>query len=263
MEQFEDLEAWDLMVESRQYRSLATVKSLNLRNVTDFAFMDLLTLFVLNSEYETAPIAARYADKTMSFRNFAKARLSGTDLYCSLNILSDSTSVFSKHIAQHPEADAILRSKLSLKLPTVKRYLDLLADGKITGPDAGVLLLRLEKQFNITDSKLRSLRRLVQDWPALNSMQRSLAVTRMLQFYKRFAKRSELAVFLEDLGKTKGYEIHGPIDAELANLGYGTTSAVDHKPAHKPGFMSKVAPAAALIGGYHLGKRLFGPKEDK
>lgn len=259
MEQFEDLEAWDLMVESRQYRNLSNVKSLNLRNVTDFAFMDLLTLFILSKEYETAPIAARYADKTMSFRNFAKARLSGTDLYVSLNILSDSTSVFSKKISQNPEADAILRSKLSVKLPTIKRYLDLLADGKLTSDDAGILLLRLEKQFNITDSKLRSLRRLIQDWEGLNSMQRSLAVTRMLQFYKRFAKRSELAVFLEDLGKTKGYELHGPIDAELANLGLGGTE----KSARKHGFISSVAPAAALIGGYHLGKRLFGPKEDK
>ncbi len=256
MEQFEDLEAWDLMVESRQYRNLANVKSLNLRNVSDFAFMDLLSLFILSNEYETAPIAARYADKTMSFRNFAKARLSGTDLYVSLNIMSDPTSVFSKKISQNPEADAMLRSKQSIKLPTVKRYLDMLADGTLSKDDASVLLLRIEKQFNITDSKLRSLRRLVQDWKGLNSMQRSLVVTRMLQFYKKFAKRSELAVFLEDMGKSKGYELQGGIDAELMNLGYG------EKP-EKQGFVAKVAPAAALIGGYHLGKRLFGPKEDK
>jgi hypothetical protein len=255
MEQFEDLEAWDLMVESRQYRNIAGIRSLNLRNVTDFAFVDLLSLLILNNEYETAPIAARYADKTISYRNFAKARLSGTDLYVSLNILSDPTSIFAKKLSQNPEADAILRSKVSVNLPTVKRYLELLADGKITSADAGVLLLRIEKQLNITDSKLRSLRRLVQDWQGLTSMQRSLVVTKMLQFYKKFAKRSELFVFLEDLGKTKGYELRGPIDAELANLGLGTTP--------KPGFIASVAPAAALFGGYHLGKRLFGPKEDK
>jgi hypothetical protein len=255
MEQFEDLTAWDLMIESRQYRNLANIKSLNLRSVGDFAFLDLLTLFVLHSEYETAPIAARYADKTISYRNFSKPRLSGTDLYVSMNILSDPTSIFARRIGQNPEADAILRTKLSVNLPTVKRYLELLADSKITGADASVLLLRLEKQLNITDSKLKSLRRLIQDWPALTTMQRSLAVSKMLQFYKRFAKRSELFVFLEDMGKTKGYELRGPIDAELANLGLGTTP--------KPGFLASVAPAAALFGGYHLGKRLFAPKEDK
>jgi len=262
MEQFEDLQAWDLMVESRQYRA-SGARGLNLRNVADFAFLDLLTLYILHSEYETAPIAAKYADSTMSYRNFAKARLSGTDLYVSMNILSDPTSVFSHKIAQNADADAILRSKLKLNLPTVKRYLDILADGSITKDDAATLFLRLEKQLNITDSKLRSLRRLVQDWPALNTMQRELAATKMLQYYKKFAKRSEMSVFLSDLAKGKGYEMRGGIDAELANLGY-TGHSHDHHDHHgkqdkHDHSWSKIAsdllPAAGFYAGYKLGKR--------
>lgn len=257
MEQFENLEAWELMIESRQYRTPGQTKTLNLRHVADFAFLDLMSLFVLSNEYESAPIAARYADKTMGFRNFAKARLSGTDLYVSLNILSDPTSVFSRRIHQNPEADAILRSKIKINLPTVKRYLDLMADGKLTSPDAAVLFLRLEKQLNITDSKLRSIRRLVQDWQGLDQMQRSLVVTRMLQYYRSFAKRSELAVFLEDLGKTKGYRLNAGIDAELKNLGYG------EKRKDEITWGQMLAPWAALYGGYSLGKHTFGHKEDK
>lgn len=253
MEQFKDLEAWDLMVESRQYRNSAAVKRLNLRNVSDFAFLDLIALNILFSEYETAPVAARYADKTMFFRNFSKARLSGTDLYVSMNILSDPTSVFSSKISQNPEADAILRSKLKVNLPTVKRYLDLIADSKLTPADTSMLLLRLEKQLNITDSKLKSIRRLSQEWSHLTQMQKSLVVERMLQFYRKNAKRSELMVFLEDLSKTKGYDIKGPIDAELANLGYGekTTKLVN-----------AIAPLAGMYAGYKL-VRMFSPKEDK
>jgi hypothetical protein len=257
MEQFEDLASWDLLVESRQYRNLAAVKNLSLKTVTDFAFLDLVGLFVLYNEYETAPVASRYADKTMSFRNFSKARLSGTDLYVSMNILSDPTSVFTGKIAQNPEADAILRSKQKIHLPSVKRYLDLIADAKITPADASVLLLRLEKQLNITDPKLKAIRRLAQDWPGLNQMQRSLVVERMLQFYRRYAKRSELAVFLEDLGKSKGYEIRGAIDAELKNLGYGEPVAQGSSK-----LASTLAPAAAFYAGYKL-MRMFGPKMDK
>jgi hypothetical protein len=257
MDQFNNLESWELLIESRQYRVMSDVKKLNLRHVADFAFLDLLNLFILQNEYETAPVAARYADKTMGFRNFAKARLSGTDLYTSLNILSDPTSVFSSKIAQNPEADAILRSKLKVHLPTVKRYLDLLADAKMTSQDAAVLLLRIEKQFNITDSKLKSIRRLVQDWPALDKMQRSLVVERMMQYYRKFAKRSELAVFLDDMGKSKGYEIRGPIDAELSNLGYG----------EKPSELAKaIGPLASSLAGFYAGyklMRMFSPKEDK
>lgn len=253
MDKFEDRSAWDLMVESRQYRTSGGIASLDLRKVADFAFLDMLSLFILQNEYETAPVSARYADKTISYRNFSRARLSGTDLYVSLNILTDPTSLFSTKITQNPEADTILRSKLKLHLPTIKRYLELLADAKITSPDAATLLLRMEKQLNITDSKLRSIRRLVQEWPALTDMQRSLVVTRMLQYYRHFAKRSELSVFIEDLGKTKGWELRGPIDAELADLGYT---------ASKTG-IGNIAPALGLLGGYKLGYSMFGPKKDK
>lgn len=251
MEDFEHLSGWDLLVESRQYRS--STANLNLRNVSDFAFLDLISLFILQNEYETAAVSKNYADKTIGYRNFLRPRLAGTDLYTSLNILANPDSVFSKKIHQNPEADALLRTKLKVHTPTVKRYLDLLADGNLRSEDASVLLLRLEKQLNITDSKLKSIRRLAQEWSSINDMQRELVVQRMLQYYHKFAKRSEMAVFLEDLGKRKGYKLNAPIDAELANLGYG-------QPADKKGFLATIAPAAALVAGYKLGYHMFGPK---
>lgn len=259
MDQFENREACDLMIESRQYRNPAAVKKLNLRTVANFAFIDLMSLYILYSEYESAAVAARYADKTVAFRNFSKARLNGTDLYVSMNILSDPTSRFSNGIAQNPEIDAILRSKIKVNLPTVKRYLDLIADNKIASADVSQLLLKIEKQLNITDSQLKSMRRLVQDWSNLTQMQRSLVITRILQFYHKYTKRSELMVFLEDLGKSKGYELRGPIDAELMNLGA----------ALGPGgtALKVLGPLAAaytgIFGGYNLGRSLVGPKEDK
>ncbi len=259
MEQFEDLEAWDLMVESRQYRNLSNVRTMNLRSIADFAFLDLLSLYVLYNEYETAPVAARYADKTMFYRNFSKARLSGTDLYVSLNILSDPASLFSQKIGQNPEADAILRSKLKVDLSTVKRYLDSMADTKLDKDSATTLLLRLEKQLNITDSKLKSLRRLVQDWPALNSMQRNIAATRMLQYYRKFAKRSEIATFLQDMAHNKGYEMRGGVDAELANLGYDP-SAGEQPASATQEFVKALAPVGAFYAGSALANALFRPK---
>jgi hypothetical protein len=254
MEDFEHLSGWDLLVESRQYRSNS--KGLNLRNVSDFAFLDLIALFILQSEYETAAISKNYAGKTIGYRNFLRPRLSGTDLYTSMNILANPDSIFSKRIHQNPEADTILRSKLKVHTPTVKRYLDLLADGDLRKEDAAVLLLRLEKQLNITDSKLKSIRRLAQDWPAINDMQRELVVSRMMQYYRRFAKRSELSVFLGELGNTKGYKLNAPVDATLANLGYGQAP----EPEVKKGWLKTLAPAAGLIAGYKLGYALTGPK---
>ena len=81
----------------------------------------------------------------------------------------------------------------------------------------------------------------------------------MLQYYHRFAKRSEMAVFLEELGKTKGYKLNAPIDADLANLGYGQKPEPELAPGKK-GWLATLAPAAGLIAGYKLGYALTGPK---
>ena len=150
-EDFSDLKSWDLLVESRQYRA-GGISRINLRDVINFAFLDLIGLFILYNEYDTAPVANLYSAKTMSFRNFLRPRLSGTDLYVSLNILFNPESVFSKSIEANADADTIQRAKLTPHLPTIKRYLTLIETNKITSPDAAVLLLRIEKQFNITAS---------------------------------------------------------------------------------------------------------------
>lgn len=249
-EDFADLKSWDLLVESRQYRA-GGISRINLRDVINFAFLDLIGLFILYNEYDTAPVANLYSAKTMSFRNFLRPRLSGTDLYVSLNILFNPESVFSKSIEANADADTIQRAKLTPHLPTIKRYLTLIETNKITSPDAAVLLLRIEKQFNITDTTLKSIRRLAQEWPTLTKMQRELVVTRMLQFYRRFAKRSEIAEFLSDMSRQHGYELRGPVDAELANLGMGGGKV--------GGILQAIAPLAAFYAGY----KLFGPKEDK
>ena len=263
-ENFEHLEGWDLLVESTQYRGSGG-RSLNLRNVADFAFLDMIASFILSNEYESAALAKNYADKTISYRNFLRPRLSGTDLYVSMNILANPDSIFSKTIKSHPEADEILRSKIKVHTPTIKRYLDLLADNKMTTNDASVLLLRIEKQLNITDSKLKSIRRLAQEWPALTDMQRELVISRMLQYYHKFAKRSELSVFLSDLAKRKGYEINpnAGVDAELANIGSVAMQPEKHHGKEEPkkrGWAAKLAPLAGAYAGYKTGYHLFGPK---
>ena len=92
-------------------------------------------------------------------------------------------------------------------------------------------------------------------------MQKELVVARMLQYYHKFAKRSEIAVFLDDLGKTKGYKLNAPIDADLANLGYGQkVEPGKHIEPGKKGWLATLAPAAGLIAGYKFGYALTGPK---
>jgi hypothetical protein len=246
----DQFEQHDLLIESRQYRTPTGRKALNLRTVADFAFVDLITLFILGQEYEMAPVSTNYAAKTLAYTNFNKTRLSGTDLYTSLNILFDPEGYFSKNIAQNEANDALLRAKLRLHLPTFKRYLELIESNSMSPADAAQLMLRIEKQLGINDTILKSIRRLAQDYPALNLGQRKLLITKLLQFYKRRAKRSELGVFLDDMGRSKNYVIRGAIDSDLSNLGYQSAFGAAAKAA-----IPLVGMVAGIKAGQALGKK--------
>ena len=101
------------------------------------------------------------------------------------------------------------------------------------------------EQTDVSNSNYKSVRRLVQQWPNLNDSQRSLVVTRMLQFYRAHANRSELYSILGQLAKNKSYKID---DAENAE-------------APKRRTMRNVAVAVGAAGagvaaGRAIGKRL-------
>ena len=65
-------------------------------------------------------------------------------------------------------------------------------------PPAGVnsFFMRIERDLDIQNSNYRSIRRLVQDWPRLNKMQKQLVITRMLQYFRVHALRSELYSYI-------------------------------------------------------------------
>jgi hypothetical protein len=90
-------------------------------------------------------------------------------------------------------------------------------------------------------------------------MQRNIAATRMLQYYRKFAKRSEIATFLQDMAHNKGYEMRGGVDAELANLGYDP-NAVGEPASATQQFVQAMAPVGAFYAGSALANALFKPK---
>ena len=102
----------------------------------------------------------------------------------------------------------------------------------------------VERKFFITNSGYRSVRRLAQDWPRINATQRALVVTRLLQFYRTHARRSELFGFLQDYARTKKLEIRNAHNAE--------------KPKSKS--MQTVATAAAMgaagYAGFQVGRSI-------
>jgi|TARA_B110000977_G_scaffold191799_2_gene264445 hypothetical protein len=226
--------------ESRQYRTRQQIQRSNAREIVDHAFLDMITLWILYNEFDMAPIAVKYANKTMMYGGFRSYRQSGTDLYVALHLIQARDA---DTMAGDSTDDALLQ-RIKFPEQIIKTFLNTMKQNATTAPQARQSLQLIERKFFITNSNYRSIRRLAQDWPRINATQRALVVTRLLQFYRTHARRSELFGFLQDYARTKKLEIRNAHNAE--------------KPKSKS--MNTIAQAAALgaagYAGFQVGRSI-------
>lgn len=200
--------------ESHQYRSKPQIRQTNARVVADFAFMDLIALWILYNEFEYAPKARKYAAKTVTFNGFRNYRQMGTDLYINLHILTQKRSDL-----LDSSADSTLFGRLKIDERLIIRYLREIEQNSLNQGTARRVLHSLDDDLYITDSNYRSVRRLAQNWRNLTSAQKRTVVTRMLFFYKAHARRSEIYGMLRELGKKKSYIAPGADNPEIGGIG--------------------------------------------
>lgn len=225
--------------ESMQYRSKSAIAQTTAREVCDFAFMDLLALWILYNEFEFAPLAIEYAERTATFNRFTNYRQMGTDLYLNLHIIT-----MKRTDLLGTAADATLLDRIELDVPMVVRYLRSISRNTMNPGMARVTLQRLEQGLYIQDSNYRSVRRLVQNWPNLQTVQKRTALTRMLFFYRTHARRSEMFKLLSALAKSQGLVDNSATNPEKPTL---ATVVATHAAA---------ATAGWAIGS-HFGKKLL------
>jgi hypothetical protein len=237
--------------ESKMFRN-TYLNQLTLRDTVDSVFLNLLTLYMLSKEFETAPFAQDYAHRTLMFGNFIAPRVSGTDLYQGIHIMLNPTGPTGQQLKAHDQ-NIVLGAQLRTNVKLLKEFLKGVANGTLDRVTAIRLMYRLEGQMNIDLSNYKSLRRLITDWENLTTHQRELCITRLLQYYRIRGKRSELLPVLEALAKNKGYEMTAAGNAELAALGAGAVAGSRSSDS----FLKTVATtAAAGLAGYAAGYAL-------
>jgi hypothetical protein len=224
------------LTESRLFRNKKIASDVNLDDAAELAFVQLMMLNVFNKDYDFAPLAREYASRTMAFRNFDSFRTSGTDLYIALN------RVMGKDQKYDTNKDKIAASRIKPSRGDVIRYLDHVSNSKTDASFEKRMLLRFEKQFNIQDSLLKSMRRLVGDWDNLNQNQKALVVTRMSQYMRKKAMRSELTPALLKFQKRGNYIVSDKGD---------TKKKIWDKP-----IVRAAAAVGAIYGAGKLGKYL-------
>jgi len=230
-----DLKLVTEFTESTQYRSKGGVRQTDARTICDFAFMDMMGIWILYNEFEFAPFAMDYAKRTGQYGHFKNYRQASTDLYINLHVIDQE-----RVDLLASEADAVLLNRIQLDISNTIRYLRNASRNDLSSPYVRQTLLRLERSLQIENSNYRSIRRLAQSWPILNSSQKRTVITRMNFFYRTHARRSEMGRQIAALGKSKNM-----IDPKAKNPDVAKTAAA-----------AGAAAAAGFAGGFQIGKGL-------
>ena len=216
--------------ESKMYRTRQAVQQSDYRDVLDFAFLNIVTLWILYNDYNTAPAAKKYAAETFKYRGFTTYRQSATDLYVALQQIANGP-------AASPEAD-VQRSKVNLPEAKLRQFFTALSQGNQL-PSVDAFFLKLERSLDIQESNYRSIRRLAASWNSATTQQKKLTVTRLLQFYRVKALRSELYPLLKQYATSNNLEM-----ADVEN------------PEKKKGLSLATKVALSGAAGYYVGRQL-------
>jgi len=232
--------------ESKMFRSKNKIEGTSNRDMADFVFMNMLTLYILSVEYEYAAAAKGYATKTMMYGGFTNFKSSATDLYQGLTSVKTGASTAR-------EKDKLQQQKLKLSDQKIKQFLNYIRRGqKVVSPQA--FFLSLERDLDIQNSNYRSVRRLAQDWTRLNQMQKQLAMTRLMQYFRTNALRSELYPLVKDMSRSQKLEIKNAHNAEKPK--WKSSDAVAATAA------MAAAGAAGFYAGRGIGRLATGYKGD-
>lgn len=220
------------MYESHLIPSTHNLKGYTMRDMADFTFLYFIALFIMKNEFETAPVARRYAQRTLMSGRFDHFMTGATDLRIFLTTMLDGGHLINKLGEQ--EASQMLSAKLFLNPTDVRRFLKgIMAGGPTTNWDRQYLF-HLEHDLHIDVSNYKSIRRLAVDWIDLKTNEKRLVMTRLLQAFRARARRSELLPYLEQIAKEEKLELKNVANPETGE-----------QPEGKMSFLKKLAFAAA------------------
>jgi hypothetical protein len=156
--------------ESRIFRYKHDFRGMTARDLGHMLYQVILMLEIIR-HYDKSWVK-QYANKTYQFAGFPGLKAAQTDMYNLISVVNNQDSV-----------DDYLKSDKSVSVPEfgIKRYLlDIINDRRHITRDRE-LLLRLESSLQITDGKLKDIRRLVSYWDNYGDGKKKTTITNLRQ----------------------------------------------------------------------------------
>lgn len=185
------------------FPSVESLKRLDARELFDFTFLSLVSLSILQNDFKLSPDIKKYAFLTHYNGNWDRITFHARDLAVALHTCFGDNST--KTILQDQEQTKVLFDKLNVNTRYIEKFLKNIVSGN--NKELQRHLLHFERGFDIQNSHYRSVRRLAQDWNILTTHEKELVVTKLLQFFRAKAPRSEIKIYLEHFAKYNKLEL--------------------------------------------------------
>jgi hypothetical protein len=230
--------------ESQLLSSTTAFRKYSGRQIADLVYLHIIALRILATEPTSKEFAADYATRSVRYMGFGKWYQSATDLHLLIYALLD------EHVdLKMPESSQEFRQSLYFDENAIRLWAKDIARGHINEARTKKMFLHLDGEFQMKDTSMKAIRRLVQDWPHVTVRQKQLSMTRLLQMLRVRARRSDVLVRLERLAHQMNLEMHNVNNPETGDVAHHTGEDPKHV-TQKPSMLRGLA---AIAGGAVLG----------
>lgn len=229
------------------------LKNYTAKDIADLLFLHICVLQILKHEFIGLPEAQKYAKGIGSLSNFDHFYMARNEVYIFAHVLIGKYAERQQELLKEPEASKLFLERVKINVPRFKMFVRSILSGRNDESMERRFLLELEHDLMINDIYFRSVRRLVSTWDKISHSTRVLVMTRLLQIFRRTARRSELMNILEYVAKKTKLENKSlkPLDANPEK-----DKKEKVKKPKKFGFLKSLATVGVgAAGGYALTRR--------
>lgn len=192
------------LTESQFITSRSAYRKFTGLTLIELLYLHVLAFRILASDEGTRPWAIAYAKKSKQWYGFSEWHQNANDLYYVIHavINYEDEDLDFKDATRHTLARASFDED---------KFLDIL---KAISSDNGVsdvyyrrFLLHIDRDLGVVSSTLRSIRRLVMNWPDIGRVEKQLCITRLLQYMREHCNTSDLTMKIKEYARDHKLEL--------------------------------------------------------
>ena len=191
-----------LLTEARMFKSRQGVSKYSARELADLIFAHCVALQVMNRESKYTAVAKTYAGRTLSYRNFDYFRSNGTDLYVMIHALFGKGSIIQFADERNSK---VLVDRLKSDIMPFRDFLGHVSSSNANTNTEQRMLMRLQGVLYVSNSKLRSMKRLAGDWENLKTREKRTLVSSLLTYFRTNCPKSSLTSYIQKLARERDF----------------------------------------------------------